>query len=87
MLICGGRQIGQKEKGLYAELHPETPGMEESIERLSFTLSHCNPEATKELKKVFWKGTEDWDDLLKERAAISGRLVLSDYTRSFIQKV
>lgn len=75
-----------RRKGLYAELHPEASGMEESIERLSFTLSHYNPEATKELKKVFWKGTEDWDDLLKERAAISGRLILSEQSRSFIQK-
>lgn len=75
-----------KRKGLYAELHPDVPAMEESIERLSFTLSHVNPEATKELKKVFWKGTEDWDDLLRERAAISGGLILSEYTRSFIQK-
>jgi methylglutaconyl-CoA hydratase len=75
-----------KRKGLYAEVHPEAAGMEESIERLSFTLSHFNPDATKELKKVFWKGTEDWDDLLRERAAISGRLILSDQTRNFIQK-
>lgn len=75
-----------KRKGLYAELHPEASAMEESIERLSFTLSHYNPDATKELKKVFWKGTEDWDELLKERAAISGRLILSEQTKSFIQK-
>jgi methylglutaconyl-CoA hydratase len=75
-----------KRKGLYAELHPEVAAMEESIERLSFTLSHFNPDAAKELKKVFWKGTEDWDELLKERAAISGRLVLSEQSRSFIQK-
>jgi len=75
-----------KRKGLYAELHPDPLAMEESIERLSFTLSHFSPDATRELKKVFWKGTEDWDDLLKERAAISGRLILSDYTKNFIEK-
>jgi methylglutaconyl-CoA hydratase len=75
-----------KRKGLYAELHPDASGMEESIERLSFTLSHFNPDATKELKQVFWKGTEDWDDLLRERAAISGRLILSEHSRTFIRK-
>lgn len=75
-----------RRKGLYAELHPEPSGMEEAIERLSFTLSHFNPEATKELKKVFWKGTEDWDDLLRERAAISGRLILSEHSKSFIRR-
>lgn len=75
-----------KRKGLYAELHPEPQGMEESIERLSFTLSQSNPEAMRELKKIFWKGTENWDELLRERAAISGRLILSDYSKNFIEK-
>jgi methylglutaconyl-CoA hydratase len=74
-----------KRKGLYAELHPEASAMEDSIERLSFTLSHSNPEAMSELKQIFWKGTEDWDDLLKERASISGRLILSEHSKKFIQ--
>jgi methylglutaconyl-CoA hydratase len=38
------------------------------------------------LKEVFWQGTENWDELLKERAALSGRLVLSDFTRNAINK-
>jgi methylglutaconyl-CoA hydratase len=38
------------------------------------------------MKKIFWKGTEHWDELLKERAAISGTLVLSDFTRAAIEK-
>lgn len=75
-----------RRKGLYAELHPEVSGMEDSIERLSYTLSHTSPEAMRELKKVFWKGTEDWDELLKERAMISGRLILSSYSKDFIEK-
>ncbi len=75
-----------RRKGLFAELHPEVESMEDSISRLTFTLSHSNPEAIAELKKVFWKGTEDWDELLKERAAISGRLILSDFSKDFIQK-
>ena len=37
------------------------------------------------MKKIFWKGTEHWDQLLIERAAISGRLVLSDFTRNAIE--
>jgi methylglutaconyl-CoA hydratase len=39
-----------------------------------------------EMKKIFWKGTEHWDNLLHERAKISGRLVLSEFTRNAIQK-
>jgi methylglutaconyl-CoA hydratase len=39
-----------------------------------------------ELKRIFWQGTEHWDNLLVERAGISGRLVLSDFTRNAIAK-
>ena len=39
-----------------------------------------------ELKKVFWQGTEDWDTLLTQRAEISGRLVLSNFTKEAIAK-
>jgi len=74
-----------RRKGLYAELHSDVSGMDDSIARLSGSLSHYNPEAMKELKKVFWKGTEHWDELLKERAATSGRLILSKYSKEFIQ--
>ncbi len=75
-----------RRKGLYAELHADVTGMDDSIERLSTALAHTNPEAMKEAKKIFWKGTEHWDELLAERAAISGRLILSDYSKSFIEK-
>ena len=74
-----------RKKGLYAELHPTIEGMDESIQRLATHLSHSNPQAMKEMKKIFWKGTEDWDKLLSERAAISGSLILSDFAKSAIQ--
>ncbi|MCR6722212.1 MAG: enoyl-CoA hydratase/isomerase family protein [Chitinophagaceae bacterium] len=73
-----------RNKGLFAEMHPTVESMDESIQRLLQTLSQSNPQAMAELKKVFWKGTEHWDELLKERAAISGRLVLSEFTRQAI---
>jgi methylglutaconyl-CoA hydratase len=40
----------------------------------------------REMKKIFWKGTDDWDELLAERAAISGRLVLSEFTKKTLEK-
>ncbi len=73
-------------KGLFAENHPTLQSMDESIERLSKTLAASNPEAMADLKKIFWEGTEDWGELLKQRAAISGRLVLSAFTKNAIQK-
>ena len=75
-----------RRKGLYAELHPNVEDMDESIQRLANLLVHSNPEAMSEMKKIFWKGTENWDQLLFERAKISGRLVLSDFTREAIAK-
>lgn len=73
-----------RKKGLFAELHPNVEGMDESIDRLASTLVHSSPEAMAELKKIFWSGTEHWDNLLIERAAISGELVLSEYTKNAI---
>ncbi|MBH2004005.1 MAG: enoyl-CoA hydratase/isomerase family protein [Sphingobacteriia bacterium] len=75
-----------RRKGLFAELHTDAAGMDESIVRLSGTLSNYNPDALHELKKICWAGTEHWDTLLKERAGISGKLILSDFSKSFIQQ-
>ena len=55
-----------KKKGLFAEVHENIENMDESIQRLSHNLAHSNPEAMAELKKISWKGTENWDTLLKE---------------------
>ena len=75
-----------RRKGLFAELHQTVEAMDESIQKLADTLSHSSPEAMAEMKKIFWKGTEHWDELLVERAKISGRLVLSEFTKEAIHK-
>ncbi len=75
-----------KHKGLFAEVHTSVENMDESINRLANSLARSNPAAMAEMKKIFWRGTEHWDELLKERAAISGKLVLSDFTKSAIEK-
>jgi methylglutaconyl-CoA hydratase len=75
-----------KRKGLFAELHESIESMDEAINRLANTLSHSSPVAMTEMKKIFWKGTEHWGELLKERAAISGKLVLSEFTKNAIAK-
>jgi methylglutaconyl-CoA hydratase len=75
-----------RKKGLFAEVHGTIEAMDESVQKLANTLAHSNPEAMHELKKNFWLGTDHWDQLLKERAAVSGRLVLSDFTKNAISK-
>ena len=73
-----------KHKGLFAEVHHSVDNMDESVYRLANSLAHSNPTAMAEIKKIFWKGTEHWDELLKERAAISGKLILSEYAKNAI---
>jgi len=75
-----------RRRGLYAELHENMDEMDEAIQRLTNTLVNRSPQAMAEMKAMFWTGTENWDQLLKERAAISGRLVLSYFTRDAIAK-
>src|SRR5688572_22294233 len=75
-----------RRKGLFAELHTITEEMDDSIHRLAHSLSLSNPDAMAEMKKIFWKGTEHWDHLLIDRARISGRLVLSEFTKNAIEK-
>lgn len=75
-----------REKGLYVNIFSSVNELDDAIKKLATTLSNSNPEAMAELKKVFWKGTENWDQLLVERAGISGKLVLSDFTVHAINK-
>ncbi len=74
------------EKGLYADVFESIDDMDAAIEALADKLSKSNPEAMSMLKKVFWQGTENWDTLLIERAEMSGKLVLSDFTKNAIEK-
>ena len=75
-----------KRKDLFAELHESIENMDEAVYNLANSLAHSNPVAMTEMKKIFWKGTEHWDELLKERAAVSGKLVLSEFTKNAIKK-
>ena len=73
------------QKGLYNEIFDNHEKMDEAIQTLAAKLSKSNPAAMLALKKIFWEGTDDWDTILVDRAAISGTLVLSDFTREAIQ--
>ncbi len=75
-----------KEKGLYASIFKTVEELDIAVAELAEKLSKSNPEAMEMLKKVFWKGTENWDTLLIERAEMSGKLVLSEFTINAINK-
>lgn len=75
-----------KDKGLFANIYESIGAMDVAVDAFAKHLCTYNPEAMTEMKKIFWKGTDDWDHLLAERAAISGRLVLSDFTKETLKK-
>lgn len=69
-----------KEKGLFNEVHSSAADMDSAMERHAQRLAGSNPEAMALLKKVMWENCDHWDQLLEERAELSGKLVLSDFT-------
>jgi len=70
-----------KQKGLFTQVYDTTEDLDEAVQEFAENLCTYNPEAMKEMKSIFWSGTDNWDDLLAERAQISGRLVLSEFTK------
>ena len=74
------------QQGMYTEVFDNALDMDDAIHTLTTDLASSNPEAMSELKRVLWEGTEHWNDLLLERAAVSGRLVLSSFTKDAIAR-
>lgn len=74
------------QNGLYSELFASIEEMDSALKNYVANLSSFNPEALLEMKKVLWEGTENWSELLYERAAVSGKLVLSDFTRNALNQ-
>jgi methylglutaconyl-CoA hydratase len=73
-----------KQHGFYHDIFPTLEELDENVYDFSNKLSERSLDALTSLKKVFWEGTDHWNELLEERAENSGRLVLSDYTKKFI---
>ena len=75
-----------REKGLYAKVYDTQDELQKETEILAEKLAGYDPEATRLLKQELWTGTENWNDLLAEKARISARLVLRDFTKDFLRK-
>ena len=70
-----------KEKGLFNEVYADIASLDKAVNALAEKLASYHPEALSGLKQILWEGTENWDELLKQRAAVSGELVLSEFTQ------
>jgi methylglutaconyl-CoA hydratase len=72
------------EKGLFAKLvQPED--LDGALEKFASQLASYNPDALAEMKHVLWQNTAHWSKLLYERAEISGKLVLSSFTKKALE--
>lgn len=75
-----------KQKGLFTEVFENVEQLDAYIEHFTADLVKKNPAALSQLKKIFWEGTENWDQLLEHRAEMSGKLILSDFAKDAIVK-
>lgn len=72
--------------GLYARIVENVEALDSVTPAFAKHLAAANPDAVARIKRITWEGTDHWPQLLEERAAMSGELVLSDYTRGAIAK-
>ena len=75
-----------KQKGLFTEAFESVEQLDAYIAHFTADLIHKNPAALLQLKKIFWEGTDHWDNLLEQRAEMSGKLILSDFAKEAIAK-
>ena len=75
-----------KDNGLYTEVFENISELDLAVQTFAEELCSFNQEAMNEIKKLFWRGTGHWDALLLEQAKISGRLVLSNFTKDKLSK-
>ena len=74
------------QKGLYTHVFDSLEALDDAVNTFAEGLCAYNPKAMSEMKTMFWRGTEDWDQLLAQRAKISGRLVLSEFTKEKLKE-
>ncbi|NBL63884.1 enoyl-CoA hydratase/isomerase family protein [Flavobacterium sp. NST-5] len=74
------------ENHLYNKIFETIEEMDENLHQYLNQMAGFNPEALSENKKILWQNTEHWDQLLYERAAISGKLILSDFSRNALNQ-
>lgn len=73
------------QKGLFNEVYEDVAKLDDAVQHLAQRLAQYHPEAMASLKNVFWQGTDHWETFLQERAALSGKLVMSSYTKEAIE--
>lgn len=72
--------------GLYTRVMDTEAAMDSVLPAFAHRLTTVNPDALTQLKRVLWEGTNHWETLLFDRAAISGRLAMSEFTARAVNR-
>jgi len=71
---------------LYARVTTDVASLDSAVGTLASALAAANPDAVARIKRAVWRDTDAWPQLLEERAAMSGTLVLSPHARTAIAR-
>ena len=75
------------EKGLYSHLSKDTEALDAALNEKASLFASYAPGACKALRKLHWKNTDHWEELLPKNAEITSKLALSDFTQNFIKSL
>ena len=75
------------QQGLYAHAFATVDELDQAVAETTERLATYPLPALSALKKLHWEGTENWDRLLEEKAKITAKLALSDFTQNIIKKL
>ncbi|MEP6646577.1 MAG: enoyl-CoA hydratase/isomerase family protein [Saprospiraceae bacterium] len=74
-----------KSKGLFHEVFDTTTQLDAYLDHFCKNLLSSSPDALVAIKIMMWHDTEHWDDLLDQRAEISGSLVINETAQQAIK--
>jgi len=70
-----------KDKGLFTKVFSSLSELDKELEFHVAKLSSFEAKALQKVKQVLWQDTEHWEELMEERAAMSGELALLPATK------
>lgn len=74
-----------EQRGLYTRVLESEAALDAVLPAVAQRLAGMNPAAMTAIKRVLWEGTDHWDTVLFDRAALSGRLILSEHAQQAIE--
>ncbi len=76
-----------RDKDLFNEVHPTTEAMDKALGLVVDRMLGHSQDALSSLKKTLWRDTDHWNDLLKDLAKTSGKLVLKEEAQDALAKL